>query len=483
MNNPRLLHVCVAERKGIPKQAVPSARLRDGHGIENDAHAGPWHRQISILDAADIDTMRARGLNLRPGAFGENLVLEGLPLEHLGIGTRLTVGDCELEITQIGKLCHQRCAIYYRAGDCIMPRAGLFARVVRGGEVHPGDTVRITRLVPRERLQASVLTVSDRASAGIMPDTAGPAVADLLATRLDAHIAQTAIVPDEVSEIVAALRGMLERNVDLIVTVGGTGCAPRDVTPEATRAVITREVPGLAEAMRQHSARHVPYALLQRGICGIAETTLIINVPGNPKAAVENLEVILHVLRHARRLLRGNTEHHAPAASPPASGSAVHPAGHPLPLVPPPVQTPDAPGGADTPDTSSPTSARNSEPSAVFSAGADTPNKRSHAAPENSGSSAAPAAGAAIPAKSSHTPPASRSATAPAGNTETDRPHSPPAVESHGAPNLSAAGTARPCCDSDGGLTASGNTASGNTETVVGNTEVDPANAPPCCPD
>lgn len=145
----RLVSICVSQRKGVTKTPVPEARVEIDHGIVGDAHAGPWHRQVSLLAQADIDSMRAKGLELLPGAFAENLVVDGLRLEHLGVGSRLSVGEVELEITQLGKECHQRCAIYWQTGDCIMPRLGLFARVRRGGTLRAGDPVTIDSVVTR----------------------------------------------------------------------------------------------------------------------------------------------------------------------------------------------------------------------------------------------------------------------------------------------------------------------------------------------
>ncbi len=139
--------VCVSERKGTQKHAVPAAVLRADHGLEGDAHAGPGQRQVSLLHDADIDLMRAKGLELEPGAFGENLVVSGLDIDVLGLGSRLAVGEAELEITQIGKECHSRCAIYHTTGDCIMPRRGRFAVVLRGGEVASGTPVRVLRQI------------------------------------------------------------------------------------------------------------------------------------------------------------------------------------------------------------------------------------------------------------------------------------------------------------------------------------------------
>ena len=167
----------------------------------------------------------------------------------------------------------------------------------------------MTLEVPRSVIQAAVLTVSDRCSAGTAKDTAGPAVADSFRQELRANVVWTGTVPDDQERISRTLKDLAKRGLDLLVTVGGTGCGPRDVTPEATRAVIDREVPGLGEAMRSASARITPHALLQRGVCGVCGSTLIVNVPGSRKAAVENLTVILPALPHAVQLLRGDTAH------------------------------------------------------------------------------------------------------------------------------------------------------------------------------
>ncbi len=157
--------------------------------------------------------------------------------------------------------------------------------------------------------RAAVLTVSDRCAAGLARDTAGPAVSALLGERLGLTVVWAGVVPDEVDAVAGTLRRLVAEGHALVVTAGGTGCAPRDITPEATRVVLEREVPGLAEAMRAASARITPHAWLQRGVCGIAGSTLIVNLPGSHKAAVENLEAILEVLPHALCMLAGDTEH------------------------------------------------------------------------------------------------------------------------------------------------------------------------------
>ncbi len=134
--------VCTSDKKGIRKRDVGEAQLKVNWGIEGDAHAAKWHRQVSLLAMESIDKMRQKGLNVGPGSFAENLTTQGIDLLALPIGSRVRIGsEVELEVTQHGKLCHERCAIYYAAGDCVMPREGIFARVLKGGRVKAGDPI------------------------------------------------------------------------------------------------------------------------------------------------------------------------------------------------------------------------------------------------------------------------------------------------------------------------------------------------------
>ena len=145
----RVVDVCRSECKGVAKEAIAEGMLIAGCGLEGDAHAGQGHRQLSLLVLDDIDEMRAQGLELEPGAFGENLIVDGIDLTQIGVGSRLQVGDALLEVSQIGKECHSRCAIFYTAGDCIMPRSGVFTTVVQGGIVRSGSPVTIERKIAR----------------------------------------------------------------------------------------------------------------------------------------------------------------------------------------------------------------------------------------------------------------------------------------------------------------------------------------------
>ncbi len=137
----QVLAVCISENKGERKKPVAAVELRENHGIIGDGHAGDWHRQVSLLAQESIDKMRAMGLDVNAGDFAENITTSGIDLVSLPIGTRLQIGATLLEVTQIGKECHTRCAIYYQAGDCVMPKEGIFAKVVSGGVIKPGDMI------------------------------------------------------------------------------------------------------------------------------------------------------------------------------------------------------------------------------------------------------------------------------------------------------------------------------------------------------
>jgi MOSC domain-containing protein YiiM len=139
----KIVAVCTSEKTGTRKANVGSALVKINWGIEGDAHAGEWHRQVSLLAIESIDKMRAQGLEVGPGDFAENITTEGLVLYELPIGTRMRMGETLAEVTQIGKVCHDRCAIYEQAGDCVMPREGIFVRILQGGQVSVGDEIEI----------------------------------------------------------------------------------------------------------------------------------------------------------------------------------------------------------------------------------------------------------------------------------------------------------------------------------------------------
>lgn len=140
----KVVAVCISEKKGTQKRNVGVCKLIENFGLEGDAHAGKWHRQVSLLARESADIMRKKGLTIKDGDFGENIVTEGIELKSLPVGTILKIDkNIRMRVTQIGKLCHDRCAIYYTAGDCIMPREGIFAEILTGGTIKAGDEITI----------------------------------------------------------------------------------------------------------------------------------------------------------------------------------------------------------------------------------------------------------------------------------------------------------------------------------------------------
>lgn len=303
-----VLAVCTSAEKGVQKRDVHSAHFTPDWGIDGDAHAGKWHRQVSLLSADKIEAFRAKGAEVVYGDFGENLVVSGFDFRSLPVGTLLRCGEVLLEMTQIGKECHSHCAIYKTMGDCIMPREGVFARVLEGGTITVGDEMSIVERTSPLPYQAAVITLSDKGAAGEREDKSGPAIVGELESR-GYEVVEKLLLADGVGPLKAQLIRLCDqRQLDLILTTGGTGFTPRDQTPEATLAVADRTAPGIAEAIRAESMKYTKRAMFSRGVSVIRGKTLIINLPGSPKAVRESMEVFLEELPHALDMLR-NTVH------------------------------------------------------------------------------------------------------------------------------------------------------------------------------
>ncbi|MGB4214117.1 MAG: molybdenum cofactor synthesis domain-containing protein [Dethiobacteria bacterium] len=295
-----IIAVCVSAKRGERKKDVGEGLLIKGEGLEGDGHAGFAHRQVSLLAMESIEKMRAKGLQVGPGDFAENLTTRNIELVSLPIGTRLQAGpEAILRVTQIGKECHDRCAIYALAGDCVMPREGIFTEVLKGGRIKSGDSLQ-----PRPSYRFAVVTVSDKGAAGQREDRSGPLLGELLLPWGD--IERSVLLPDEKAALVKELKRLVEEGMDAIFTSGGTGLSPRDITPEATLEVIEKPVPGIAEAMRRESYAATPRAMLSRAAAGISGKTLIVNLPGSPKAVRECFSVLEPVLDHALETLTGH---------------------------------------------------------------------------------------------------------------------------------------------------------------------------------
>lgn len=304
----KIIAICVSDERGTTKHPVESGNFTVDWGIESDAHAGHWHRQVSLLSADKIAAFNAKGGNVKPGDFGENLVVEGFDFRALPVGTLLRCGDVLLEMTQIGKECHSHCEIYKRTGDCIMPREGVFARVLEPGTIRVGDEMALEERPAPRPWQAAVITLSDKGARGEREDKSGPAIAQRLKSN-GYEVVEQILIADEPAVLKQHLIRLADqRQLDLILTTGGTGFGPRDKTPEATMAVADRNAPGIAEAIRAASMQITPRAMLSRAASVIRGKTLIINLPGSPKACMESMDVFLDTIPHAMGLLRGNVQ-------------------------------------------------------------------------------------------------------------------------------------------------------------------------------
>lgn len=302
----RIEALCLAAKRG-PKEAVDELTLLAHQGVLGDVHAKGGVRQVSFLSKERVLGF-ARELERESfalGAFGENVLVSGIDLMKLGLGRRLLVGErAVVQLTQYGKTCHHPCAIARTNGRCLMPDDGVFARVLRGGTLRLGDSLVDDDAMNRTRL--AVLTLSDKGSRGERKDESGPAACELLSGLPNALIVESAMLPDERADIEEKLKALCDETLcDLIVTTGGTGLSPRDVTPEATTAVCDRLIPGLAEAIRQAGLLKTPQAMLSRAVAGQRGHTLILNLSGSPRAVREQLAVVLPVLPHALAVASG----------------------------------------------------------------------------------------------------------------------------------------------------------------------------------
>ena len=271
----KVIAVCISENKGTQKKEVPSIKLIPDWGIENDAHAGKWHRQVSILGLEKIEDFRAKG--------------------------------AEVDFTQIGKECHTHCAIYHQVGDCIMPREGVFTVVLEGGEVKAGDEIELIEADPARPFTAAWITLSDKGAAGEREDKSGPLIGEML-SEAGYDVVEGILIPDGIEELSKQLIRLADqRQVNVIFTTGGTGFSERDMTPEATEVVCDRMTPGIAEAIRAYSMTKTPTAMLSRAAAGMRKKTLIINLPGSPKAVRECLEFLMHPLEHGLEIMLGRT--------------------------------------------------------------------------------------------------------------------------------------------------------------------------------
>ena len=306
MSKGTITSVNISTEKGTPKQSVPEITL-GSQGISGDAHAGPWHRQVSLLSSEDIETFsRQMDTSLAPGAFAENITTQGLDLGNMAVLDQIRCNNVLLEVTQIGKACHgDGCAIFREVGKCVMPKQGIFTRVVEPGILRPGAAIEHIE----RPLRIMIITVSDSASAGQYEDKSGPKAFEILASHfeetrwhlnLEAHI-----MPGDTAKLREQLLAAVSQRFDVVFTLGSTGLGPRDIAPETATALCDKTFFSVMEFIRIKCGNDNPSALISRGIAGVAQQTLIYTLPGSVRAVGQYLAEILKTLEHAIGMIHG----------------------------------------------------------------------------------------------------------------------------------------------------------------------------------
>jgi molybdopterin adenylyltransferase len=301
-----VVSVNISEKKGTIKLPVPSINL-NRLGVEGDAHSGHWHRQVSMLAEESITKFSATaGRKINYGEFAENITTRGIEVHLSKPLDRFSIGDVELEVTQIGKICHgTSCNIFKEVGNCVMPKEGIFCRVLNPGIIKAGDNVTYS---PRT-FKILVITLSDRASAGDYEDRSGPVIGDRIQDYFDSLKWKYAIgrklIPDDPDMLRKLLLEAKAGNTDLIITTGGTGIGPRDFTPDVVKPLLDKEIPGIMELIRIKYGQEKPNALLTRAIAGVMGNSLVYTLPGSVKAVEEYTEEIFKTLKHSIYMLNG----------------------------------------------------------------------------------------------------------------------------------------------------------------------------------
>jgi molybdenum cofactor synthesis domain-containing protein len=309
MKQIEILSVNISDKKGIVKHPVESIVLTST-GIAGDAHAGHWHRQVSLLAQESITQAEQKAGNTFPsGTFAENITTKGIELHKTALFDRFINDNVELEVTQIGKKCHNTCAIGKQIGNCIMPLEGIFCRVIKGGELKPGN---VLNYVPKI-MKVHIITLSDRASKGIYEDRSGPLIKDLMTdhfTSVNRHfLIENTILPDDRKLLRETINRLVRQNTDIIVTTGGTGIGPRDISPDVIKPMLEKEITGIMELVRVKYGMQNPNAVISRSVAGTIENTLVYCLPGSPKAISEYMTEILPTLEHSFKMIYAIDSH------------------------------------------------------------------------------------------------------------------------------------------------------------------------------
>ncbi|MDD3876432.1 MAG: molybdopterin-binding protein [Bacteroidales bacterium] len=295
----KVISVNISVAKGTIKLPVDEIILND-RGVETDAHAGKWHRQVSMLGTESVNKFSEKAKRkINYGEFAENITTEGMLLYETLPLDRFISNNTELEVTQIGKECHgSTCAIFREVGNCVMPKEGIFCRVMKGGNVKAGDEFEY---IPRI-FSFMVITLSDRASSGEYEDKSGPRIIELLNefyadSKRQIDIEHT-IIPDHAESLELLIHKALQNNIDFIITTGGTGIGPKDITPDVVMPMLDKELPGIMDMIRLKYGTDKPGALLSRSVAGIIDNSFIFTLPGSVKAVNEYMKEIMPLFNH-----------------------------------------------------------------------------------------------------------------------------------------------------------------------------------------
>lgn len=298
----------ISEEKGTIKTPREKVEINE-RGIIGDAHSGKWHRQVSMLAQEDIEKfslLDADKREFKPGEFAENITTRGIDFKKVSILDRFKIGEVELELSQIGKMCHgDGCAIFVEVGKCVMPKSGIFTRVIKGGTINKADKIEYH---PRP-LKIKVITLSDRASEGEYKDKSGPKIKELLEEYFQDKRWHTeyyySLIPDDEQKLKNELQKSVDDNIDIIFTTGGTGIGPRDITPDVVEKFCDKLVPGIMDQIRLKYFDKLPSAILSRSLFGVKNKTLIFSLPGSVKAVEDYLGEITKILEHSILMLHG----------------------------------------------------------------------------------------------------------------------------------------------------------------------------------
>ena len=302
--------VNISVQKGTIKKPAEQIELTH-QGVRFDAHAGNWNRQVSLLGTESIEKFELDAKRkVTPGEFAENITTAGMELWLTHPLDRFTCGDIELEVTQIGKECHgSSCAIFKEVGNCVMPKEGIFCRVLSPGILKEGMELEYHPKIYR----VMVITLSDRASAGEYEDKSGPRIIEHLTSHFACCNFDFAVdpylIPDDPHKLEALLHKAKEELFDMVITTGGTGIGPRDFTPDVVKSQLDKEIPGIMEMIRMKYGADKPAALLSRSIAGVMGKSLVFALPGSVKAVNEYLAEIMKSLTHMVYMLHGLDGH------------------------------------------------------------------------------------------------------------------------------------------------------------------------------